>query len=70
MGTVKPSSMRPDSWNVAHHPFPEEIRYSLDSIERGGENMLSIPNAYKTYELVFAAERSAEERRPVKVPLK
>jgi len=66
---VKLTSTYPDDWNVAHHPFPEEIRYFIDSIERGGENMLSIPKAYKTYELVFAAERSAEERRPVRIPL-
>jgi hypothetical protein len=45
MGTVKPLSMCPDSWNTAHHRFSDGIRYFLDSIERGGENMLSVPKA-------------------------
>lgn len=66
---TKLTSTYPDDWNVGHHPFPEEISAFLDTIDCGRDGMLSIPNAYKTYELVFAAEKSAEERAPVKLPL-
>jgi len=66
---AKLTSTYPDDWNVSHHPFPEEVSYFVDCIERDCESMLSIPRAYKTYELIFAAERSAAEGRPVKLPL-
>ena len=50
-------------------PVPRGDQLFIDSIERGSDSMLSIPNAYKTYELIFAAEKSAEEHAPVKLPL-
>ncbi len=59
-----------DDWNVAHHPFPEEVRYFVDCVANGTESMLSIPRAFKTYELVFAAELAASKGRIVKLPLK
>jgi predicted dehydrogenase len=59
----------PDDWNVAQHPFPTEINYFVDCIVNRTDSELSFPRAYKTYELVFAAEMSAREGRPVKLPL-
>jgi predicted dehydrogenase len=59
----------PDDWNVAHHPFPEEIAYFIDTIEKGEKGMLAIENAAKTYEVIFAAEKSAREGKVVKLPL-
>ena len=59
----------PDDGNVTHHPFPEEVSYFIDSIDRGVPGMLSIGAAARTYELVFAAELAARERRVVKLPL-
>lgn len=58
-----------DDWNVAHHPFPEEVKYFVDCVVNGTESMVSIPRAYKTYELVFAAELAAAKKRIVKLPL-
>ena len=66
---VEMKSHYPDDWDVEGHPFPDEITYLADCIENDTESMLSIPRAYKTYELAFAAEMSAREGRFVKLPL-
>lgn len=62
-------SQYPDDWNVSHHPFPEEVNDFVRSILEEKEPELSIPRAAKTYEVIFAAEQSAREGRPVKLPL-
>ena len=62
-------SQYPDDWNVSHHPFPEEVADFVDCINRGTEPELSIPRAAKTYEVIFAAELSAREGRPIRLPL-
>ncbi len=59
----------PDDWNVSHHPFPEEVAYFIDCVEKNTESHVSIARASKTYELVFAAEQAAAEHRVVKLPL-
>jgi predicted dehydrogenase len=62
-------SQYPDDWNVSHHPFPDEVNDFVTCILKQREPELSIPRAAKTYEVIFAAERSAEEGRPVQLPL-
>ena len=62
-------SQYPDDWNVAEHPFPDEISYFIDCVVNQRESMLSIPRTYKTYELVFAADLAAKEKRIVTLPL-
>ena len=62
-------SQYPDDWNVSHHPFPEEVNDFVDCIVESREPELSIPRAGKTYEVIFAAEQSAREGRPIKLPL-
>lgn len=59
----------PDDWDVAHHPFDEEIDHLIDCIVNDKEPMINILDAYKTYELVFAAELSAKTGKPVKLPM-
>jgi predicted dehydrogenase len=59
----------PDGPDVTHHPFDEEIDYFIDCIVKNREPMIGIPDAYKTHEIVFAAERSARTGRPVGIPL-
>ena len=66
---IEMQSQYPDDWNVAGHPFPDEISYFIDCIVEDKESMTSIPRAYKTGELVFAAEMAAREHRVVKLPL-
>ena len=50
----------PDDWNVASHPFAEEIGDFIDSIRSGSPNGLDFRYAGKTYELLFAIEEAAQ----------
>ena len=59
----------PDNPNVAHHPFDEEVSYLVDCVLNNCEPMTGILDAYKTYELVFAAELSARTGKPISLPL-
>jgi hypothetical protein len=62
-------SVYPDDWDVSHHPFPQEVDYFVSCITGDVESDLSIPRAAKTYEVIFAAELSAREGKPVQLPL-
>lgn len=59
----------PDSGDVKHHPFPEEINHFVDSILGDRETIVNLNDAVKTEEIVLAADKSAAEGRPVKLPL-
>jgi predicted dehydrogenase len=60
----------PDSPEVSHHPFDEEIDYFVECIVEDKEPMIGFADAYKTHEIAFAAERSAASDKPVSLPLK
>jgi predicted dehydrogenase len=62
---AKQDGLYPDDWHVAEHPFPDEIRYFLDCIERGQDSHLSFARAAKAYHLIFAVEASARSGKPV-----
>jgi predicted dehydrogenase len=66
---VKLPVIKPDSPDVTHHPFPEELAYFVDCILKDVEPMTGIHDAYKTHEICLAAEISAHEGRPVELPL-
>ena len=57
----------PDSADVAHHPFRGEVKYFLDCIEEDKRPMPDLEDAAKTMEVCVAADRSAEEGRPVRI---
>jgi predicted dehydrogenase len=59
----------PDTPEVTHHPFPGEIDDLIDGILNDRQPRLNIHEDAKTYELIFAAEQSARDGRPVKLPL-
>lgn len=59
----------PDTPDVTHHPFPGEIDDLVDGILNDRQPLLHIREDAKTYEIAFAAEQSAREGRPVKLPL-
>jgi predicted dehydrogenase len=59
----------PDSADVGHHPFDQEIDHFVDCIVNEREPMISIPDAFESHEIVFAAERSARDGMPVSLPL-
>ena len=59
----------PDNPDVGHHPFDQEIDYFVDCIVADREPMIGIPDAFKTHEIAFAAEMSAQTGKPVALPL-
>lgn len=63
---VEIPSHYPDDWDVAGHPFGEEIADFLDAVESGKPSMLDFRFAQTTYELIEAIERSASTGRPVR----
>jgi UDP-N-acetyl-2-amino-2-deoxyglucuronate dehydrogenase len=59
----------PDSGDVSHHPFDGEVAEFIDALNTGRRPMPDLEDAAETMEICFAAELSATEGRPVKLPL-
>ena len=59
----------PNSGDVEHHPFAEEINEFIDCIINDKQPELCLDDAMKTQEIVFAADLSAATRKPVRLPL-
>lgn len=59
----------PDSGDVTHHPFNGQIEEFVGAILDGKACHPDLNDAVLTHEVVFAADRSAEEGRPVQLPL-
>lgn len=59
----------PDSGDVTHHPFDGEIDHFVDCILNGGETITNIDWTYMVHEVLLAADQSAAEGKPVKLPL-
>lgn len=61
-------TVKPDSADVAHHPFAEEIAHLLECIESGCESHASIHDTVRSMAVVFAIEESlARDGEPVLV---
>jgi len=59
----------PDSGDVTHHPFRDEVNYFVDCILNERESHANLEDAAQTHEICFASELSAREKRPVSLPL-
>jgi predicted dehydrogenase len=59
----------PDTADVAHHPFPQEIDHFIQCIQNDVESHVNIADAVRTHEICLAADMSTAEGRPVKLPL-
>ena len=59
----------PDSGDVSHHPFPQEINHLIDCILNDKCPIVDLDYAMKTQEVVFAADMSASTGKPVRLPL-
>lgn len=59
----------PDSADVSHHPFRDEVSHLVDCIVNDCESHANLQDAALTHEICFASEISARERRPVSLPL-
>jgi UDP-N-acetyl-2-amino-2-deoxyglucuronate dehydrogenase len=59
LGYWKFPTIEPDSADVTHHPFMDEIEHFVDCIERDVESHASIHDTYKTMAVCFAIDESA-----------
>lgn len=59
----------PDSGDVSHHPFKDQVNHFVDCILNDRESHANLEDAAQTHQICFAAEISARERRPVTLPL-
>jgi len=59
----------PDSSDVRHHPFQGEIDHFVECVNAGRESHCNLEDAIRTHEVVFAALRSYETGRSVRLPL-
>jgi predicted dehydrogenase len=66
---VEIPTILPDSGDVTHHPFTHEVAHFVECIRTNRESHVNVADAYKTHEVVFAADLSAKEGRPVSLPL-
>lgn len=59
----------PDSGDVSHHPFSDEVRHFVDCILNNRESHANLDDAAVTHEICFASLISAREKRNVSLPL-
>jgi len=50
---------KPDSGDVTHHPFPNEVDHFVDCILAHKKTIVNLDDAIKTFEIIEAADRSA-----------
>jgi predicted dehydrogenase len=58
----------PDSGDVSHHPFRDEVDHFVECILTNRESHANLEDAAVTHEICFASAVSARERRPVSIP--
>ena len=57
-----------DSGDVTDHPYTHQFQAFFDALNAGQEMPLTnLRQALRTHQVMFAAEKSAELRRPVKI---
>ncbi|MCB1124572.1 MAG: gfo/Idh/MocA family oxidoreductase, partial [Verrucomicrobiae bacterium] len=55
-----------DSGDVADHPYQAQFQAFFDALDKGEDMALtSLNEAMKSFEVIFAADKSAAEHRPV-----
>lgn len=66
---VEIPTILPDSGDVSHHPFQGEIDHLVDCVINNKESHVNLEDAIKTHEICLAADISAREGKPIKLPL-
>jgi UDP-N-acetyl-2-amino-2-deoxyglucuronate dehydrogenase len=59
----------PDSGDVTHHPFVQEINDFMDAVHHQRKTRCDFFDAYKSMELTFAIDESIATGKPVTIPL-
>ena len=62
-------AITPNTPDVTHHPFKDELDHLIECILEDRTPVVDIKDAVVTHEMMFAAEQSAREGRPVRLPL-
>ena len=62
-------TITPNSGDVTHHPFRDEIAHFVACIQEDRESFVNLDDAVKTIEVCLAIDRSAAEGRTVRLPL-
>lgn len=62
-------TVMPDTAEVSHHPFVGQMNHFVDCILADRESHCNVGDAVKTHEICLAAEFSAKEGKPVRLPL-
>lgn len=63
-------AIMPDTAEVTHHPFQNEIDHFVECLRNNKESFVNLEDAVNTHEAAFAAMTSyAEDHRVVKLPL-
>lgn len=61
---------RPDSGDVAHHPFRDQVAHFLDCIDRDEESHAAVSDTWRSMAVCYAIDQSvAADGRPVRVAL-
>ena len=69
-GWITIPTTTPDSGDVTHHPFPGEVDHFVECILGGKKTVVDLDDAIKTFEIIEAADRSANAGgKPVSLPL-
>ncbi|MEM4354852.1 MAG: Gfo/Idh/MocA family oxidoreductase [Nitrososphaerota archaeon] len=68
-GWITIPTILPDSAEVTHHPFQQEIDHFVDCILNDRESHCNLEDAIRTHEVAFAALKCYETGRPVRLPL-
>jgi predicted dehydrogenase len=66
---VEIPTILPDSGDVSHHQFQDEINHFVECILSDNESSCNLEDAVNTHEAAIAADISAKEQRAVKLPL-
>lgn len=62
-------TIMPDSSDVNHHPFAGEVDHFLRCLHEDRRPLPDIEDAAETIEICLATEMSAQQHRPIKLPL-
>lgn len=63
-------TITPNSGEVTHHPFQDEVDHLVACIQNGRESYVNLDDAVKTIEVCLAIDRSAAAGQPVRLPLR
>jgi predicted dehydrogenase len=62
-------TVMPDSGDVTHHPFQEEVAHLVECIQQDKESHVNVADAYITHSIILAADESGATGKPVELQM-